>query len=225
MKIRRHRVNDVQTLINVLTHALGARDPYTFGHSYRVAEISARIGKLLGISRHFIEGMKLAVCLHDVGKIGIPDAILLKEGPLPDEDFHIMQKHPIIGKEILEQARSVGRLMPLIKHHHERYDGYGYPDGLSGSGIPLGARILSIADAIDAMLSDRPYRKAMKVPEVDSELRAHSGNHFDPKIIDRIVSLNPVIEGLNFFYQEPAKIYYQGHDTVRHSLKMARFQK
>lgn len=225
MKIRRFHKGEINAIINVLTHALGARDPYTFGHSFRVAEIAARIAQLLGLGGGFIEQMKLAVCLHDVGKIGIPDAILLKEGPLPDEDFFIMQKHPIIGKEILEQAKGVGKLMPFIKHHHERFDGYGYPDGLSGSDIPLGCRIISIADAIDAMLSDRPYRKAMSVPETDAELRSHAGNHFDPKIVSRIQSLQPIIKGLNFYYLEPTRVYYQDHDTVRHSLKMSRFQK
>ncbi len=114
--------------------------------------------------------------------------------------------------------------MPFIKHHHERFDGYGYPDGLAGSDIPLGARLITVADAIDAMLSDRPYRKALTVAAALSELKVHSGNHFDPQIIAPIENLYPIIKGLDFFSMNSYTVYIRRHDTVRHSIDTTRFK-
>ena len=224
MKLQRSKPAEIESMVSVLTSAIEARDSYTFGHSLRVEKMSARIGKLLGLRPNYIEIIQLAVRLHDLGKIGIPDSILLREGPLPDRDFQVIQKHPVIAEDIIKGTKALRFLLPFIKHHHERFDGYGYPDGLAGSDIPLGARLIAVADAIDAMLSDRPYRKALSVAEALSELKLHSGNHFDPQIVAQIESLHSIIKGLNFYSMDSYTVYIRGHDTVRHSIDTTRFK-
>jgi len=224
MKLLRNKPAEIESMVSVLTSAIEARDSYTFGHSLRVEKMSARIGKLLGLRPNYIEIIQLAVRLHDLGKIGIPDSILLREGPLPDQDFQVIQRHPVIAEDIIKGTKALRFLLPFIKHHHERFDGYGYPDGLAGSDIPLGARLITVADAIDAMLSDRPYRKALTVAAALSELKVHSGNHFDPQIIASIESLYPIIKGLDFFSMNSYTVYIRRHDTVRHSIDTTRFK-
>ncbi len=170
--------------IKVLALALDARDHYTHGHSQQVTEYAVDIAREIGLSCKEIDNIRDAGILHDIGKIGIPDAILLKPGRLTEEEYAQIKKHPVIGKKILEPVNCLADKIPLIYHHHERIDGQGYPEGLEGDNIPLGARILSVADAYQAMTSDRPYRKALPTLIAIEELKRFKGRQFDPDIVD-----------------------------------------
>jgi len=170
--------------IKVLAMALDARDNYTHNHSQEVMEYSVAIAREMGLSVREIEIIRDAGALHDIGKIGIPDAVLLKPGRLTDAEYEQIKKHPEIGKNILEPVKCLADKIPLIYHHHERIDGAGYPVGLVGEDIPLGARILAVADSYQAMTSDRPYRKALSMQVAISELEKFKNRQFDSKIVD-----------------------------------------
>ena len=171
-----------------LAAAVDARDRYTAQHSQRLAEYSQLIAKELGFSRSELESLRIAALLHDVGKIGIRDAVLLKPGRLTDDEFAEMKQHPEIGHRILQGAVD-SQILAIVRHHHERFDGTGYPDGLKGDEIPIGARCLLVADAFDAMTSHRIYRKALPMERVIDELRRHSGTQFDPEIVKVFLSI------------------------------------
>jgi len=143
-----------------LAQSIEARDPYTSGHCERLAEMSARMGGRLGLMDEDIKALRWAGVVHDIGKVAVPDAILLKPGPLTPEEIEVMRKHPVVGEKICAPLRTFGRVLPIIRHHHERHDGSGYPDRLRGDEIPLTAAILQLADVYDALTTDRPYRKA-----------------------------------------------------------------
>ncbi len=170
--------------IKVLALALDARDSYTHSHSQEVTDYAVSIAREMGLSVKEIETIRDAGVLHDIGKIGIPDSVLLKPGRLTDEEYEMIKKHPEIGKSILEPVKCLAEKIPLIYHHHERIDGKGYPAGLAGDDIPLGARILAVADSYQAMTSDRPYRKALSMQVAISELEKFKGRQFDSKIVD-----------------------------------------
>lgn len=165
-----------------LAAAVDARDHYTAQHSQRLAEYSQLIAADLGFSRAELESLRLAALLHDIGKIGIRDAVLLKPGRLTDDEFSEMKLHPEIGHRILQGAVDA-QILLVVHHHHERFDGTGYPDGLKGDEIPIGARCLLVADAFDAMTSHRVYRRALTMERVVDELSRHSGTQFDPEIV------------------------------------------
>jgi putative nucleotidyltransferase with HDIG domain len=173
------------------THALAEtiekRDPYTGGHTHRVMEYSLAIGKMMGLSAAEEEDLKLAAILHDIGKIGIRDSILLKKGRLDEDEARTMNLHAEYGAEILRHVKQLSQVIPGVRAHHERYDGRGYPDGLRGVDIPLIARVIAVADTFDAMTTDRPYRKALGVPEAVGELRRNSGTQFDKEIVEAFV--------------------------------------
>ncbi len=169
-------------LIESLTKAVDAKDSYTAGHSTRVSLYSRVIGKSLGLSKKELTRLKVAALFHDIGKIGIPDSVLLKEGRLTDEEFATIKTHTVTGSKILSPVTLLSDIVPGVKHHHEKFDGSGYPDGLSGEDIPLDARILAIADSFDAMTSDRSYRRKMSYEAALSELEKCSGSQFDPKL-------------------------------------------
>ncbi len=169
---------------SALVATMEAKDAFTRHHSVRVARYSRRIAERLGLSSDQVERIATAAKLHDIGKIGVPDAILNKPGPLNEAEFEIVKRHPRIGCDILGHATHLHRDLPLILHHHERYDGGGYPGGLSGRRIPLGARILAVADALDAMLSSRSYKPPMTLAQARAELRRCRGAQFDPDIVD-----------------------------------------
>jgi diguanylate cyclase (GGDEF)-like protein len=171
-----------------LAAAVDARDRYTAQHSQRLAEYSQLIASEIGFSRAELESLRLSALLHDVGKIGIRDAVLLKPGRLTDDEFAEMKLHPDIGHKILQGAVD-GQILSVVRHHHERFDGTGYPDGLARDEIPLGARCLLVADAFDAMTSHRVYRKALPMERVVDELRRHSGTQFDPEIVKVFLGL------------------------------------
>lgn len=170
--------------ICAITNALEARDPYSYGHSSNVTDYARSIAEELGLSSSEKENLIHAGLLHDVGKISISDAILLKPEKLTQAEWEIVKEHPRKGKEILEPLSFLKEAVPIVCHHHERYDGQGYPDGLRGEEIPLGARILAVADSYDAMSSDRPYRKRLSEEECIAELERASGKQLDPRIVE-----------------------------------------
>jgi HD-GYP domain-containing protein (c-di-GMP phosphodiesterase class II) len=177
-----------KSTIKALAAAIDAKDPYTRGHSQRVVEYALLTGKALSLSSEDLEVLEYAGILHDVGKIGIPENILGKPEALTDEEYIIIKRHPIISSDIIADIPFLNDAISLVLHHHERYDGKGYPDGLKGELIPLGARILAVADAFDAMTTDRPYRKAMNKKEAIQQLHLCSGSQLCPTTVTAFVS-------------------------------------
>lgn len=176
-----------QLLISVITaliNALEVKDEYTHGHSAEVAVITTDILTELKMDAAQQFTINFAALLHDIGKIGIADTILKKTGKLTDEEFNVIKQHSTIGAKILEGTPSLQQIKDIVKHHHERYDGKGYPDGLAGQDISFGARVIAVADTFQAMISDRPYRKGMSQAAAIQELERHKGTQFDPEIVD-----------------------------------------
>jgi putative two-component system response regulator len=170
--------------IKVLAGAIDAKDPYTHGHSDRVRRMSMRIGTKLGFSQKKLENLVFGAALHDIGKIGIKDEILQKPEPLTPEEYQYIQSHTLIGAKIVEGIDFFKDKIPMIRNHHEHYDGSGYPDGLIGEVIPLEARIIAVPDAFDAMTSLRPHRRAFPVEDVLLEMEKGKGTRFDPQILE-----------------------------------------
>jgi putative nucleotidyltransferase with HDIG domain len=177
-------------LLHALVNSIDAKDQYTCGHSERVAFISRTLAHASGLSPVDCERIYLGGLLHDVGKIGVPDAILCKPGRLTKEEFDAMKKHPEVGARILSHVRQIADLIPGVLHHHERIDGRGYPYGLAGSGVPLLGRMICLADCFDAMTTDRTYRAALPLPTVLAEIRRCSGTQFDPELAERFLKLD-----------------------------------
>ncbi|MBP1550220.1 MAG: HD domain-containing protein [Oscillospiraceae bacterium] len=168
--------------VECITSALDARDPYTGKHSERVSDMACFIGELMGLTEAETQEIHIAGHLHDIGKIGIPDRVLLKEGKLDDEEWKLMKKHPEIGADILSKSSHFARLAAIILHHHERWDGKGYPFGAKGTEIPLGARIIAVCDSIDAMASKRAYRNALPLEVCKAEIEKNVGIMYDPEV-------------------------------------------
>jgi HD-GYP domain-containing protein (c-di-GMP phosphodiesterase class II) len=169
--------------VDVLAGTLGLRDGSTGEHSDRVVELAARIGERLGLERRELRDLGFAARLHDIGKVGVPDAVLFKTGPLEDDEREVIQHHAVAGAELIGEIPGLEAVPRIVRHHHENYDGNGYPDGLSGRDIPLASRILTVADAYAAMTEDRPYRRARPLFEVDREFNDCSGSQFDPYVV------------------------------------------
>jgi HD-GYP domain-containing protein (c-di-GMP phosphodiesterase class II) len=184
----------VQTVI-ALANAIDARDSYTSDHSERLIILATETAKLLNCNQDEILALNWAVRLHDIGKIGVPDEILQKPGPLSDEEWKLMQQHPEIGADIIAPVARLKDVAPLIRAHHERYDGTGYPNNLQKERIPLGARILSLVDSYGAITDNRVYRAARSHQEAIAEINNCIGTQFDPKVAS--IFLNVVDE----FYQ------------------------
>lgn len=173
----------IDSYFATLAAALDARDPYTAGHSLRVANYAVKIGKLANLPEETIDELRKSALLHDIGKIGIPDAVLLKEGRLSKEEWELIKEHPALGEAILKQIEpkdAMAPFLPGVRSHHERYDGRGYPDALQGDQIPLFGRIIAVADAFDAMTSDRPYRKGLNTSQAITILENGRGTQWDP---------------------------------------------
>lgn len=168
--------------IGILRQTVEAKDPYTRGHSDRVSEFSVLIGKKMGLDDETLHILKIGGLFHDIGKIGIPDSILLKESKLSDEEYSQIKNHPTIGAHMLGDAAVFKDIIPIVKHHHERFDGKGYPSQLAGENIPFIARIAAVADTFDAMTSKRTYRDALPLSVVKEEIEKCSGTQFDPSI-------------------------------------------
>ena len=179
-----HRATDAQRqLVHALVAALDAREHDTGRHSQRVRTYASHIAREMGLDTPTRNALDTGALLHDVGKIGIPDQILLKPGPLTDDEWAIMRQHPQIGSRILRSVPFAESTLQVVESHHERYDGSGYPVGLQGEQIPLTARIFAVADALDAMTCDRPYRPAMAVDEARRRIQQDAGTHFDPEVV------------------------------------------
>jgi putative nucleotidyltransferase with HDIG domain len=175
--------------LGALTSAIDAKDSYTLGHSERVTALSVELAKIVAFTPECLENIRIAALLHDIGKIGIPEAILNKPGRLTNEEFEVIKSHPAMGVRILDKVEFLKEIIPIILHHHERFDGRGYPAQLTGDAIPFPARILSIADTFDAMTSDRPYRKALSYQEAMDEIIRCKGTQFDPALADCFVQM------------------------------------
>ncbi|MFH1621869.1 MAG: HD domain-containing phosphohydrolase [Candidatus Omnitrophota bacterium] len=183
--IQEHYVNVIITLAK----ALDARDHYTKSHSENVEKSSVLIAKEIGLSNVEIEYIHKAALLHDIGKIAISDNILKKTTSLTNDEFEIIKNHPLCSEEIISSISFLGDSIKIVRHHHERYDGKGYPDGIKGGDIELGARIISVADSYDAMTSDRTYRKALSQEQAVQEIAKGKGTQFDPKVVDAFMEL------------------------------------
>ena len=173
--------------VAALVSALAERDRYTGDHSESVVDVAARVAEALAVPPAEIELIRRAALLHDIGKVGVPDQVLHKPGPLDDGEWDLMREHPAIGERILRATPGMGQVAKMVRHEHERWDGAGYPDGLSGQAIPLGSRIILACDAYHAMTSDRPYRRAMSHAEAIAELSAGAGTQFDPHVVEALV--------------------------------------
>jgi len=176
-------------IINTLVSAIEANDKYTEGHSKRVADWSKRLALAVGLYMDEAEDIHLAGLLHDIGKIGIPTHVLNKPGRLTDEEFDLIRQHPLIAERILSNTSSISNVVPIIRSHHEAYDGSGYPDGLKAWEIKLGARILAVVDSFDAMTSSRAYRAAMSFEKGIAELQQCAGRQFDPVLVESFVGM------------------------------------
>jgi HD-GYP domain-containing protein (c-di-GMP phosphodiesterase class II) len=176
-------------LLRALVNAVDAKDPYTCGHGERVAVISRRLAEQLGLDEPMCDQLYLAGLLHDIGKIGVPDEVLRKPGKLDDEEFRLIQTHPWRGHTILAPIEHLSQIRPAVLHHHEHFDGQGYPQGLAREDIPLLARIIAVADAYDAMTSDRPYRRALPEQKVLQNLRQGAGTQWDPWVVEALLEI------------------------------------
>jgi response regulator RpfG family c-di-GMP phosphodiesterase len=170
--------------LQALGSALDTRDIGTEAHSRRVHGYALATARAYGLPEGEMTHLAHGVLLHDIGKIGIPDAILLKPGKLTSEEWSIMRRHPDIGAQLIRDIPFLQGAMPIVRHHHERWDGSGYPDRLRGAAIPLGARIFAVVDAFDAMTVDRPYSRAIGLDEARAELQRAAGSHFDPRVVE-----------------------------------------
>lgn len=173
-------------IIECITCALDAKDSYTAGHSQRVSDMALKVCQLIGLNEKDTEKIHIAAHLHDIGKIGVPDAVLNKAGKLTEAEFDFIKKHPAIGAEILGKSHKLSELSDIVLMHHERYDGKGYPTGAAGTEIPMGARIIAICDSIDAITSNRCYRNAHSFEYCYEEIEKNLGKMYDP-ILGRYV--------------------------------------
>ena len=175
--------------IDTLRYVVETRDSETRGHSERVSRLAAAIAEEMGLKSEDVEMIRTAGLFHDIGKVGVPDAILLKNGPLTSEEFAQIKLHPAAGEKVLSTYTPFGEMLPIIRGHHERIDGRGYPDGLAGDEICTGAKIIAVADSFDAMVSNRTYRKGLGIDRASEELVKCKGAQFDPAVVDGFFSL------------------------------------
>jgi putative nucleotidyltransferase with HDIG domain len=181
-----------EATLQALVTALDFRDNETQGHSFRVVEYAVLVAEKLGVGGGELTWIRRGAILHDVGKIGVPDAILRKPGKLDDDEWAEMRKHPEMGYRMLKHIPFLEPALDIVLSHQERFDGSGYPEGLKGEGIPLGARIFAVVDTFDAMTSDRPYRKALSIEAACEEIARCSGSQFDPRVAECFLSIEPV---------------------------------
>ena len=177
------------TLASALANAIEARDSYLHGHCERLASLAVRLGELLELLPEEIETIRLGAILHDIGKIGIPDRVLLKPAALDDDERRIIETHTEIGDKLLEPLELLAGARPIVRHHHERWDGDGYPDRLAGDTIPLGARIVAVADSVEVMSARQLYRQPLTPEQIVSELETHRGAQWDPQVVDLVLAL------------------------------------
>jgi putative nucleotidyltransferase with HDIG domain len=176
--------------VRALSNAVEARDAYTGKHAERVAAYGIEIARALGLPRPDAPEIEFGFLLHDIGKLAIPDAILYKPGPLTEEERALMARHPAVGAEIVAGIEFLADAAKVVRSHHERWDGSGYPDGLVGEQIPLAARVFAVADVLDALTTDRPYRPGSPIDEARVMIVRESGTHFDPQVIDAFTAID-----------------------------------
>ncbi len=208
--------------VSALSQAIDAKDGFTRGHADRVSRIAGAVAREMGLSENEIERIELAALLHDIGKIGIEDRILMKAARLEPDETELMRRHPIYGASILEPSAALRPLVPIVIAHHEHYDGSGYPRGLKGEEIPLGARILLVSDAYEAMTSDRIYRKAMGHQRALEQLKQYKGIQFDPKVVRALDLLLQKRGPAAFDHSDLPLIEYETLAQLRRRLAQAR---
>jgi putative two-component system response regulator len=190
LKLRTDELERAESVLFTLARSIEGKDPYTHGHCERLAEYSARLGEQLNLPEEQLVALRRAGIVHDVGKVAIPDAILLKPGRLTPEEWTIIREHSVIGERICAPLKSFRLVLPIIRHHHERLDGSGYPDGLRGAAIPVTARVLQIVDVYDALTTERPYKKAFSITEALETMKQEvSKGWWDPHIFDQFERL------------------------------------
>lgn len=205
-------LNQFHDFILCIISTLEARDSYTSHHSSRVAEMTEKICDLLKLSEEEKELYHIAAHLHDVGKIGIRDSVLLKEEKLTQEEWEIMKSHAVEGYNILKNVKHFQEVAKIVRSHHERFDGKGYPDGLKGKDIPFGSRIIAVADSIDAMISDRPYRKGMDIEICKEQIEKNIGTMYDPMIAQCVIEhWNEVMKS----WEEESYVLINGHCSLK----------
>jgi HD-GYP domain-containing protein (c-di-GMP phosphodiesterase class II) len=175
--------------VRALSNAVEARDAYTGKHAERVTAYGIALAQAIGLDTDRVPGIEFGFLLHDVGKVGVPDAILFKPGTLDEAEFALIAQHPVIGSEILRDVDFLGDGKLVVRHHHERWDGTGYPDRLARDEIPLAARVFAVADALDALTTDRPYRRGTRFARARDEIRSHAGSQFDPEVVEALESI------------------------------------
>jgi|SRR5882672_8386761 len=184
LQLKSYIDEQAEAVILSLARTIEARDAYTRGHCERLATLGMQLGLKIGVSREQVEALRIAGIVHDVGKVAVPDSVLLKTGPLTPQEILIIQRHPVEGEHICSPLKSLRRVLPIIRHHHERMDGSGYPDGLRGDAIPLAARILQVVDIYDALTTDRPYREAFSAGEALATLYSEAERGWlDPALV------------------------------------------
>jgi putative nucleotidyltransferase with HDIG domain len=188
-RLYRQQQRSIAQSLLALANALEAKDAYTRGHSERVAQLGRWVATELGLDADEVAAVGEAGLLHDIGKIGVPEPMLQKAGPLSSDEWQAMQRHPTVGAQIVAPFEFFARSAPLIRYHHERWDGSGYPDGLAGPAIPVGARIVAVADVFDALTSARPYRAAVAPEAALAQLLAEAGRTLDPDVVAACVAL------------------------------------
>ena len=203
--INQRQYQELQTMfdgvIQSLASALDAKDAYTRGHSSRVADLSVELAKRLGYNEQQLANIRMGGLLHDIGKIGIDDAVLRKPGRLTDEEFEQIKKHPGIGYDILKGIHSFASILPIVRNHHESWDGSGYPDQLAGDEIPRDAQIVAVADAFDAMTSDRPYRRGMPLEKVSKIFQEGRGSQWAADVVDTLLTAPDVM--MQYAHRQP----------------------
>jgi putative nucleotidyltransferase with HDIG domain len=205
MRALRELEENYQTTLEALVLALDAREHETYAHSLRVRAYTLHLARLVSYPPALLPALGHAALLHDIGKVAVADSILLKAGKLTEEEWVQMRRHVLAGEQILNRIPFLKPSAPVVRHHHERYDGKGYPSGVGGEQIPLGARLFTLADTLDAMTSDRAYRKAMGLSEVRAEVSRQRGEQFDPQIAD-------------LFLKVPEGVWLEVRDSVEQQL-------
>jgi putative two-component system response regulator len=190
VKFLLNQLERAERVITTLSLTIEARDPYTAGHCQRLARYAVDLGQALGVDEAMLKALWLGGFLHDLGKIAVPDRILLKKGALNAEELAVMRTHPVVGSDLVQEMRTLDGVRPIIRHHHERFDGSGYPDGLAGEAIPLGARIMAVVDVYDALRTERPYKSTLNHEEAIAILwRETEAGSWDPQVVRTFIDI------------------------------------
>ena len=215
IELYRQQADLLAGVVRALTSAIDAKDPYTHGHSDRVARVSVRLAQEIGCDSETLNTIYLSGLLHDVGKIGIDDSVLRKPGRLTNQEYEHIKNHPEIGHKILAGLKKLGNVLPVVRHHHESWDGQGYPSRLPAEEIPLSARIVAVADSFDAMGSDRPYRKRMPDEKIEAIFRSGAGKQWDPAVVDAFFQCrNDIRQIMREAQEEAASVALPQHASV-----------